>query len=136
MDKSNVIRGLECCTEAIRACRGCPYNDKCNIYADEVPIELLKDALELMKAPRWHPFNMRPLTEEEKEHYPDWIYILENAPNDEQEILVSNGKCVWFDCYLENGDECYLDSGHDIEEGMAWMALPEPYKGDVWPCGS
>jgi len=77
----------------------------------------------------WIPFKKRPLTDEEKEEYPDWIYIFDcPLPDDEEEILLSNGKHVWTDTFIDDG-ECYLDGGDDIDEGMAWMPMPEPYKG-------
>ena len=77
----------------------------------------------------WIPFKKRPLTDEEKEEYPDWIYIFDcPLPDDEEEILLSNGKHVWTDTFINDG-ECYLDGGDDIDEGMAWMPMPKPYKG-------
>ena len=78
---------------------------------------------------RWIPFKKRPLTDEEKQEYPDWTYIFDcPLPDDEEEILLSNGKYVWTDTFINDG-ECYLDGGDDIDEGMAWMPLPKPYKG-------
>lgn len=51
-------------------------------------------------------------------------------PDDGEEILVSDGRFVWIDTFM--GDESsmrYLDSNRDFE-GLAWMPLPEPYKGE------
>ena len=77
----------------------------------------------------WIPFKKRPLTDEEREEYPDWAYIFDcPLPDDEEEILLSNGKYVWTDTFINDG-ECYLDGGDDIDDGMAWMHLPKPYKG-------
>ena len=77
----------------------------------------------------WIPFKKRPLTDEEKQEYPDWTYIFDcPLPDDEEEILLSNGKYVWTDTFINDG-ECYLDGGDDIDDGMAWMPLPKPYKG-------
>lgn len=77
----------------------------------------------------WIPFNIRPLTDEEKQEYPDWTAIFEcPLPDDGEEILLSNGKYVWTDTFIDDG-ECYLDGGDDIDDGMAWMPLPKPYKG-------
>ena len=92
--------------------------------------EALDMAIEALSEPKteWIPFTKRPLTDEEKEEYPDWIYIFDcPLPDDEQEILLSNGKYVWTDTFISDG-ECYLDGGDDIDEGMAWMPLPEPWK--------
>lgn len=77
----------------------------------------------------WIPFKKRPLTDEEKQEYSDWTYIFDcPLPDDEEEILLSNGKYVWTDTFI-NDDVCYLDGGDDIDDGMAWMPLPTPYKG-------
>lgn len=100
---------------------------------DDAGYEVVRvdDILGLPSADRpieWIPFTKRPLTDEEKEEYPDWIYILDcPLPDDGQEILLSNGKYVWTDTFF-NDDGCYLDGGDDIDEGMAWMPMPEPYK--------
>ena len=78
----------------------------------------------------WIPFKRRPLTDEEQQEYPDWAYIFDCLlPDDEEEILLSNGKHVWTDTFINDG-ECYLDGGDDIDEGMAWMPLPKPYRED------
>lgn len=50
-------------------------------------------------------------------------------PDEEQEILVTNGKYVWMDEFMRDGIEYYLDSGEElISEAKAWMPKPEPYK--------
>ena len=82
------------------------------------------------RSTEWIPFTKRPLTDEEKEEYPDWIYIFDcPLPDDGQEILLSNGKYVWTDTFF-NDDGCYLDGGDDIDEGMAWMPMPTVYQGE------
>ena len=54
-----------------------------------------------------------------------------HLPDDEQEIIVTNGKTVWIDTFMRDGIECYLDSGDGLGgEVIAWMPLPEPYKED------
>lgn len=91
--------------------------------ANQIILEALSDE------PGWIPFKKRPLTDEEKQEYPDWTYIFDcPLPDDEEEILLSNGKHVWMDTFINDG-ECYLDGGDDIDDGMAWMSLPTPYKG-------
>lgn len=90
--------------------------------------EQIIDALPSTEA-EWILFKKRPLTDEEKQEYPDWTYIFDcPLPDDEEEILLSNGKYVWTDTFINDG-ECYLDGGDDIDDGMAWMPLPKPYKG-------
>ena len=77
---------------------------------------------------QWIPFEVRELTDEERERHPDWEWILDgDIPEDGQEILVSRGKWVTADTFYDEG-ECYLDGGWEIEEGMAWMPLPRPFR--------
>ena len=94
-----------------------------------LPIHFLEIAEELAEKGLWTTFKKRELTPLEKRLKLDWCYILDNAPGyDEDAILVTDGKDVWSDYFVDNGTECYLDSGREIEEGMAWMYMPEPYK--------
>lgn len=89
---------------------------------------ILNDMPTIEPEPHWTPFQVRELTDEERERYPDWGWILDgDVPEDGQEILVSRGNWVTTDTFLDEG-ECYLDGGWEIEEGMAWMPLPEPYQ--------
>ena len=70
--------------------------------------------------------------EREQEGYPkDWeIYLDCEMPSDGQEILVTTRwGTVEADMCYEDG-EFSLDSGYDwIEDIVAWMPMPEPYKG-------
>lgn len=91
----------------------------------------LKQKLESAEAVQgWIPFTRRPMTEEEQKDYPNCTFILDCVlPDDGDEILVSNGRFVWMDTFCNDIDGCYLDGGDDIDDGMAWMPLPTPYKG-------
>jgi hypothetical protein len=78
----------------------------------------------------WIPFTRRPMTEEEQKDYPNCTFMFDCVlPDDGDEILVSNRRFVWMDTFCSDIDGCYLDSGDDIDEDMAWMPLPEAYKG-------
>ena len=78
----------------------------------------------------WIPFTRRPMTEEEQKDYPNCTFMFDCVlPDDGDEILVSNRRFVWMDTFCSDIDGCYLDGGDDIDEDMAWMPLPEPYKG-------
>ena len=123
-----VVKGLECCST--NRCKGqkCPYHQEPEEWRDlDCNAELALDALELLEAHRWRKFEFRELDEEEKAEHPDWCYIMVNTPDDGEEILVSNGRYVWKDEFINNGDQCYLDSDHDMENCW-WMPLPEPPK--------
>lgn len=89
-------------------------------------IEIKHDEL----LPKWIPFTKRELTTEEKEEHPEWDYIMDcELPDDGEEILVSNGKFVWSDTFINDGDGCYLDGDTELD-GCAWMPLPGPYGAD------
>lgn len=85
------------------------------------------------KTGEWIPVKWHEITDEERERegYPkDWVvYIDCEMPYDGDEILVQtkSGYIRWDVCY-EDG-EFSLDSGWDwIEDIVAWMPLPKPYK--------
>ena len=83
---------------------------------------------------RWIPCKYHEITDEEREEngYPkDWAYHLDcEMPDDDQTIIVQtrSGWIATDICYIEDGYS--LDSGWDwLEDIVAWMPLPEPYKG-------
>ena len=82
----------------------------------------------------WIPIKYHEIMESERKEngYPkDWVYFLDcEMPQDGQEILVQakNGEIRWDVCYEDDGFS--LDSGWDWKDDIiAWMPLPEPYKG-------
>jgi len=112
-----------------------------NNFTDTSPISMMTVATiancieEIVNLPsakperKWIPFTMRELTKEEKEEHPEWNYIVDCIlPDDGEEILVSNGKFIWSDTFVNDGDGCYLDSDTELD-GCAWMPLPEPWRG-------
>ena len=114
-------------------CRDCPV---ANTYCDRdcvTPYEcieklqdnysnLLKDELDNYT---WTAITTRELTEEEKELYPNYECFVENLPELDDEVLVSNGKYIWIDTLLQDGNEVYWDSGHELES-TKWMLPPRP----------
>lgn len=54
-------------------------------------------------------------------------------PEEDQEILVTDGRSVWTDTFCRDGDDCYLDGGYEfVAEVTAWQPKPEPpHFGDV-----
>ena len=79
---------------------------------------------------KWHEITDE---EREREGYPkDWAYHLDCImPYDGQRILITTkGGFVELDeCYSDDGCTFSLDSGYDwIDDVVAWMPLPEPYK--------
>lgn len=95
-------------------------------------LECIKNMAKPHNDTRWIPVKYNVMTEEERKaggFSNDIVYYLDcKMPDDEQEIIVTDGKYVWADtCIVDDGFA--LDSGHDwIEDVIAWMPMPEPYK--------
>lgn len=56
--------------------------------------------------------------------------VMSRIPDDEEEILVSDGERVWEDTFVNDGIVCYLDDYGGALDGLAWMAKPEPWEGE------
>ncbi|QAT43456.1 hypothetical protein [Aminipila luticellarii] len=75
----------------------------------------------------WIPFKLEYDEEEQTER------LQAPLPDDEQEILVTDGKTTWQDTFLRD-DGCYLDSRFElVSQVIAWQPLPEPFKEDTQP---
>ena len=91
--------------------------------------------------PRWIPIKLRPMTEEEKQHFKEHygeepldeeaVVFNCHMPYDRQEILLSyHGGYVCID-QCEVDDNFYgLKGVGDWDGVIAWMPLPEPYKAE------
>jgi hypothetical protein len=57
------------------------------------------------------------------------LYTVENLPEYDEQVIVTNGKDVWIDAFNDMGDGVWLsETDDDIDGVVAWMELPEPYK--------
>lgn len=93
---------------------------------------LLNDLEQDEKENGWTPVKYHQISEKERAEEcisKDIQYMLDcKMPDDEQEILITNGKTTWQDtCYIDS-DGYYLDSNYDWIDITAWRPLPEPYK--------
>ena len=82
--------------------------------------------------PEWNELIVKELTPDDEEYTEHKrMYIVENLPEYNEDVLVTNGICIWVDSFDEDADGVYL-SGTDSEiDGVtAWMPLPNPYKGE------
>ena len=118
--------------QELQNCKGLIHQDGQD-FLDERDIPLLDMAIKALAKDEWIPIKWHEITEEERERegYPkDWVVHIDcDMPCDGDEILVQtkNGYIRWDVCY-EDG-EFSLDSGWDwIEDIVAWMPLPEPWK--------
>lgn len=82
----------------------------------------------------WIPFVHREMTEDKKESFGDFNFMLDcQLPDEDEEILVTyklkDELYVDVDTFMRYGSECYLDSGRDfVTEAVAWMKKPQPYQ--------
>lgn len=122
----------------------CAYLTSGNpIWRNEPIIEACDLAIKALSQPiisQWIPVKMRPMDSEEREYWEDQFgYELDNEdavmfdcqmPEDGQEILISFRKWISMDkCEIDGG--CYgLEGNGDWEDVVAWMPLPEAYRGE------
>lgn len=99
--------------------------------------EALDMAIKALEQTRWIPIKTRPMTEEEKEHFFEYLdsrcddtYTILDCPlpDDGQEVILSVNDYVSTDIFCrDSADGCYFES-YDIDDVDAWMPLPQPYK--------
>ena len=95
--------------------------------------EIVKEVAEEYKD-GWIPVKTRPITEEEKEYYSE--YLSEGngmiydcpLPDDGQEVLITSkyGSVDKTTFYTDCGN--YFEQYEDYDEVIAWQPLPKPYK--------
>ena len=113
-ERGKVIKGLEHCRKT--SCESCPYNatDVKNSNPICLINEMLSDAITLLKEQGWNV-----LTE-------DAEGVVHGLPGDDGQYLMTDGKDIWVDDYVDGVDDgVLLDSGCDIREIKAWMYMPE-----------
>lgn len=85
------------------------------------------------KIPEWNKINFRKPNLDERNYFDsrDDTHIIENLPDYDECVLVTNGICIWVDSFSEDADGVYLSgTGDDMGDVIAWMPLPNPYKGE------
>ena len=105
-----------------------------NAYLDSADIiEIVQEVSEEYKG-GWIPVKTRPMTEEEKEYYSEYLFegnglIYEcPLPDDGQEVLVTSkhGSVDKTTFYTDCGN--YFENYEDYDEVIAWQPLTEPFK--------
>ena len=107
---------------------------------EERRVDTIKEMLEIVQEVSkeyddgWVPIKTRPMTEEEKEYYSEYLFegngmIYEcSLPDDGQEVLVTSkyGSIDKTTFYTDCGN--YFENYEDYDEVIAWQPLPEPFK--------
>jgi hypothetical protein len=117
-------------------CTGESKADGVNVVA----LEMATTALEEQETGKWNPLKTRPMDEEEREEWSSKLgYKLEDyeaviymppLPDEGQEVLIClrNGSRKT-DTFTEDEYGGYFFE-YDIDKVVAWMPLPEPWKGE------
>lgn len=85
------------------------------------------------KIPEWNEIKFRKPECDERDYFDsrDDTRIVDNLPDFNEEVLVTDGICIWVDSFDEDADGVYLSgTGDDMNGVIAWMPLPNSYKGD------
>jgi len=83
--------------------------------------------------PEWNELIVKELTPDDEEYTKHkWMYIVENLPEYNEDVLVTDGSDVWMDTFDEDiNGEIYLSTTCcTVDEVTAWMPLPNPYTGE------
>ena len=107
----NAITNTLICYMTRRDLYPLPSDDE--IYNAQMVLLKLVDKAESFE---WIPFEMED----------GFLYC--QIPDVDEEILVTDGKHVWQDTWIEYDDGYALDSNYELDEVTAWMPLPKPYK--------
>lgn len=107
-EREKVIKGLELLKDFL----GDRLPGKRVVFNSYVGIA--NDAIVLLKEQEWEL-----ITE-------DSDGILHGLPGDDGIYLMTDGKEIWIDEYVDGVDDgIFLDSGRDIRDIKAWMYMPE-----------
>ena len=94
---------------------------------------------DLPSVQQWNVIKKRPMTNDERIEWSERIgydidyeeaVIYSNLPDDGEEVLICyewGNVCI--DTFCQEEDGCYFEGGGDMDGVIAWMPLPEPYKG-------
>ena len=115
MDREKVIKGMRMCISQVECSPDdCPYYIRPNNASGLCWDRLMTDALALIKEHGW------TLIMEDADGY------LHGLPGDDGQYLMTDGKDIWIDDYVDGVDDgVWLDSGRDIREIRAWMYMPK-----------
>lgn len=113
----------ECCEH--KRCSECRYNDFCDVDMPSIDSVSLRKTIEEYA-------EMNRLFDHMHYVNQKWIPVEERLPGRFEKVLVT---CKYINgnkkVYMTNIDECMRWKRTDIDgEVIAWMPLPEPYRGE------
>ena len=90
-------------------------------------------------AQQWHVIKKRPMTNDERIEWSETVgydvededaFIYWNLPDDGEEVFVSSQYGYVYVDTFRRDEGCYFEESGDMDGIVAWMPLPEPYKGE------
>ena len=111
----------------------CEIGMDCTICVMNKSKEIVQEVAEEYNG-GWIPIKTRPMTEEEKEYYSEYLFEGNGSiyecplPEDGQEVLVTSkyGSVDKTTFYTDCGN--YFENYEDYDDVIAWRPLPEPFK--------
>lgn len=100
------------------------------LYPDTDIYHAVAMAIIALEEQQWTHITVRPLTDEELKEHQDWIGMYEDTPPIDEEVLVSDGKYIWTDTLMDDGEGVYFDNSNCDIEKLWWMQLPNLPKGE------
>jgi hypothetical protein len=99
-------------------------------------IEMAIEALQERKTNGWNVITKRPMDAEEREEWSEELgyaitdeeaFIYSNLPEEGDEVFITT---KWGSVTTDTigYDGCFYFEEHDMEDVIAWMPLPKPYK--------
>ena len=112
-------------------------------YKDKQLLEINKKITQRIKAlpsaQQWNIIKKTPMTEDERKEWSEKLgydveyngaFIYSNLPDDGEDVIVcTQYNRVYIDTFCQD-DGCYFEECGDMDGIVAWMPLPEPWKGE------
>lgn len=97
------------------------------IHVDQL-MAIIKALEESDAFPEWHMVGVRPIEDDEKEHYKaGTTELLVGLPPEGEDVIVWNKRFIFIDKLIKDSEGFYFEyDGNDVKVGYAWMRLPEP----------
>lgn len=86
----------------------------------------------------WNVIQKRPMDDDERAECSEWLgydiadedaYTYTNLPDEGEVIVCTEWGHVYIDEFCQDEWSCWFDENGDMDGIVAWMPMPEPYKG-------
>lgn len=87
-----------------------------------------------MERMKWNKLTLKKVTtNKEKEEYAGFDFYWDGtAPELDEEVMISDGKRVWTDTWIDYGTGVgFSNYDEEVDIPIYWMSFPEPPKEDI-----